>query len=273
MSVFSSHYEILNVPESASVEDIKSAFRKLALILHPDKNNNSPESQAKFIVLYNSYSVLSDPEKRREYDDYLKTSAILKESRKERKKQRTKNVVPDMGAAFGSLEAVVSQINFLLWEIEDFMRLHHESDWTRVYSGKTLSQHLLHILVFLDQWVLSAAGYRDYFPEARRQGKAEGKEYFEKIRDNLAVHNGGWKAYADIRDYFYNIRKRADLFIKRVRINDLVQTVPGTDVRIIDSLFEAQNLALHYLFSLNQAISGETDFIPRFRYSHPCYRT
>lgn len=275
MSTYSSHYQILNLPESASTDEIKSAFRKLALVLHPDKNDNSPESQANFIVLYNAYSVLSDPEKRKEYDAYLGTSSALKDRNKAKPSARkpAKETFPETEGAFGSLEAVLGQVNYLLWEIEDFMRLHHGDDWKRVYSGQSLSQYLLNILVFLDQWVISAAGFRDYFPEARKQGIADGKEYFSRMRAGFAAGKDDWKAYADIRDYFYNIRKRADLFLKKARVGDLVHTVPGCDVRIIDCVFEAQNMALHYLYALKAAMTGENDFIPRFRYSKPCFKS
>jgi DnaJ-class molecular chaperone len=64
----SNHYEALGVPETASQEDIKKAYRKLSLQYHPDRNNNSPESTAKFQSISAAYDVLGDEDKRRQHD-------------------------------------------------------------------------------------------------------------------------------------------------------------------------------------------------------------
>ena len=63
-----SHYEVLGVVPSASVDEIKRAYRKLALRYHPDKSNNCPDSEEKFKGISKAYEILSDPEARRRYD-------------------------------------------------------------------------------------------------------------------------------------------------------------------------------------------------------------
>uniref|UniRef100_A0AAY4B6L5 DnaJ homolog subfamily B member 11 n=1 Tax=Denticeps clupeoides TaxID=299321 RepID=A0AAY4B6L5_9TELE len=63
-------YKILGVSKSASVKDIKKAYRKLALQLHPDRNQDDPSAQDKFADLGAAYEVLSDEEKRKQYDAY-----------------------------------------------------------------------------------------------------------------------------------------------------------------------------------------------------------
>lgn len=66
-------YEVLNVPPNASADEIKKAFRKLAIVYHPDKckdGDNKAEHEEKFKQLNEAYSVLSDPEKRKRYDDF-----------------------------------------------------------------------------------------------------------------------------------------------------------------------------------------------------------
>lgn len=62
------YYEVLEVPESASQEELKKAFRALALKFHPDKHSGDPEAEAIFKEINEAYQVLSDVEKRRAYD-------------------------------------------------------------------------------------------------------------------------------------------------------------------------------------------------------------
>jgi DnaJ-class molecular chaperone len=64
----STFYEALGVPETASQEDIKKAYRKLSLQYHPDRNGNSAESTAKFQSISAAYDVLGDEDKRRQHD-------------------------------------------------------------------------------------------------------------------------------------------------------------------------------------------------------------
>ena len=61
-------YNILEVPESASADEIKKAYRRLSLIHHPDKNNNSPESATKFQKISEAYETIGDVDKKKEYD-------------------------------------------------------------------------------------------------------------------------------------------------------------------------------------------------------------
>ena len=64
------YYEVLGVGRSASEGEMKKAFRGLARELHPDVNDHDPEAEEKFKQAAEAYEVLSDPERRRTYDQF-----------------------------------------------------------------------------------------------------------------------------------------------------------------------------------------------------------
>jgi curved DNA-binding protein CbpA len=70
MSSHSSYYDVLEISSVASDEDVRRAYRRLALRWHPDKNAGDPSAAEKFKEINHAYEVLSDPNKRKEYDQY-----------------------------------------------------------------------------------------------------------------------------------------------------------------------------------------------------------
>lgn len=64
------YYEVLGISKDATTDQIKLAYRKLARKLHPDVNKTDPKAKEKFIELQEAYEVLSDPEKRSNYDRF-----------------------------------------------------------------------------------------------------------------------------------------------------------------------------------------------------------
>src|SRR5690606_909982 len=64
------YYEVLGVQRDAGVEDVKKAYRRLAMKYHPDRNPNDPEAEAKFKEAKEAYEILSDDAKRSAYDRF-----------------------------------------------------------------------------------------------------------------------------------------------------------------------------------------------------------
>src|SRR5436189_2927128 len=82
------YYKVLGLDKNASQEDIKKAYRKLARKLHPDLNPNDKEAHKKFQQVNEANEVLSDPEKRKKYDQYGKDWQHVEQFEQARQSQR-----------------------------------------------------------------------------------------------------------------------------------------------------------------------------------------
>ena len=64
------YYEVLGVPRNASKEDLKKAYRKVAMKYHPDRNQGDKQAEDKFKEASEAFEVLGDQEKRSRYDQF-----------------------------------------------------------------------------------------------------------------------------------------------------------------------------------------------------------
>jgi len=69
------YYDVLGVPKDADAEQIKKAYRKLAMEVHPDRNGGTPEAEERFKELSEAYETLKDPQRRAAYDRFGKAGA------------------------------------------------------------------------------------------------------------------------------------------------------------------------------------------------------
>ena len=87
------YYQLLGIDKTADSRDIRKAFKRLAVIMHPDKNPDDPEAQDKFLNLKKAYEVLKDQESRKAYDLYGETG--VKEGVKNGREYQTWNFYKD----------------------------------------------------------------------------------------------------------------------------------------------------------------------------------
>src|SRR4026207_2020572 len=90
---FIDYYKVLGIDKNATQEDIKKAYRKLARKHHPDLNPNDKEAHKTFQQVNEANEVLSDPEKRKKYDQYGKDwqhAEQFEQARQQRQYQSTR---------------------------------------------------------------------------------------------------------------------------------------------------------------------------------------
>lgn len=98
---FIDYYSILGVSKTASADDIKKSYRKLARKYHPDINSNDEEAKKKFQQINEANEVLSDPEKRKKYDEYGENWKHAEEYEKARQQQSQNGGFADYGSFGG----------------------------------------------------------------------------------------------------------------------------------------------------------------------------
>jgi curved DNA-binding protein len=101
---FIDYYQVLGVSKTASAEEIKKAYRKLARKLHPDMNPNDKEAHKKFQQLNEANEVLSDAEKRKKYDEYGEHWQHAEQFQQARQQQQQQQYTYNGGQDFGGFE-------------------------------------------------------------------------------------------------------------------------------------------------------------------------
>ena len=90
------YYEVLGVSKSASPEEIKKAYKKLAIKYHPDKNPGDKEAEEKFKEVAEAYSILSDADKKAKYDQFGHAGV--------------EGAGPDFSGGFGNLNDILNDL-------------------------------------------------------------------------------------------------------------------------------------------------------------------
>lgn len=97
------YYQILEVPRTASAEDIKKSFRKLARKYHPDVNPGNKSAEERFKQINTAFEVLSDPQKRKLYDEFGEDAAKMGFDEKRAEQFRAYRAAQAAGAGAGGI--------------------------------------------------------------------------------------------------------------------------------------------------------------------------
>jgi len=106
---FIDYYKLLEIDRSATKADVKKAYRRLARKYHPDLNPDNKEAQARFQQINEAHEVLSDPEKRKKYDEYGKDWKHADQFEEARKQQASSG---RFGRGFGGAQSGSYSGNF-----------------------------------------------------------------------------------------------------------------------------------------------------------------
>ncbi|HQW83739.1 MAG TPA: J domain-containing protein [Ferruginibacter sp.] len=101
---FIDYYQVLGIPKTATEDDIKKAYRKLARKLHPDLNPNDKDAHKKFQQINEANEVLSDSEKRKKYDAYGKDWQHADHFEKQKQYNQQNQYQPSGGQSFTEFE-------------------------------------------------------------------------------------------------------------------------------------------------------------------------
>lgn len=116
------YYELLKVNQVATKAEIKSAFRRLSKLHHPDVNNGSKESEEKFKLLNEGYHILIDLEQRKKYDAKLVAENNLKNKINYKHDKNTNSQNPSRNAVPLSPLFKMAAMVILLVMISEFIK-------------------------------------------------------------------------------------------------------------------------------------------------------
>lgn len=171
------YYNILGLDSSASKDEIRSSFRKLALRYHPDRNVAKENAHAAFIAIHNAYKVLINKATRKEYDAYLaNTSARAEASQRYSRKLDPK------------VQETLSVFNSTLWDLEDLLKRIDNENMSLVVGRITLYDYVLNLLGYLESSILNESDRFSNFSAKQCKSKLHIENYFYLLRMEIDKH-------------------------------------------------------------------------------------
>ena len=106
-----SYYDILGIDKKADKDEIKRAYRKLALKYHPDMNIENKNTEAAFIIINTAYEILLDEETRKEYDKYI-----------DRALSQNTIIINISKKYHPIISKTIDEFNYVLWDFEEIIK-------------------------------------------------------------------------------------------------------------------------------------------------------
>ncbi len=172
--------DILGLNNDASKNEVKSAFRKLAIKYHPDKNPTNENAHNAFIIINKAYEVLINDQARSEYDAFLG-----------KYKNRVYSTIT-YGREYDPLvQKALSEFGYLLWDLEDLLKRITDKQLIIKVRDVDLYEYLLNLLQYLEKEVLGEEyRYSSYIQMSnRKQSYLENYYYLLRIDVEKYIKN------------------------------------------------------------------------------------
>lgn len=232
------NYDVLGVNRDASFEELKSAYRKKALQFHPDRNPDSADAENIFKLISSAWVILSDSDKRKEYDLFLEKSHLAEEVQSDFRNEED---------VLDPVASLYEQLNIFLWDIEDFLQNLNPLLFDQIYGTRPLWIYLEKLLRFIDKWTLGPHNFDNYFILISSKSK---------IR---------------FLNYFYDLRRKIDKEFPLLESSDLNEVLPGSTITHMDAVIEVLKHTLYYLNNLIKLINGEIEIIEDYSFDDVLY--
>lgn len=194
---FKDYYQILGVSKTATSEEIKKAYRKLARQYHPDLNPDDPEAEARFKEINEAQEVLSDPEKRQKYDQFGQYW-----------QQAAAGAPPTGGAGFEGMD--FAQYGSFDDFINELLGRFGRGAGQRVYAYRATA---------------GPQGFREYGPFGI------GEDPFSRFTD-IPRHDAEAAIALTLAEAFHGTQKRLQIGNERVTVRIPPGAKPGSRIRV-----------------------------------------
>ncbi|MFM6982692.1 MAG: J domain-containing protein [Chitinophagaceae bacterium] len=259
------YYQLMEIELCADISIVKRRYRELALLYHPDKNPNNKVAEEYFKVLTQGYNILSEPDKKSEYDDLLRNYYSRKSQ------QATPNVRKDKNA-----------------EVREKLKRHAENQRQRIIdeylrAENVLShkrRYLLSVLVFCtgilicyNNWFLNFLNFKIMYIVVGSFLFGLGAYMIANIvykrrifKKAMSIQDIGRES-GPVRLFVILFLVTPILFLMLMQVTKVIHLSFFYDVTVVDRVVEYNEMVTYNYVVNGEEISRQTDAIPNYDYS------